>query len=82
VGHALSHVATQHPRSIAHLLLNACFVSDAEHPGVDRAQWWIHGQTHDSLEHVLNGTRVICNPRGPAKAGVNENARFDLSDGP
>ena len=24
-----------------------------------------------------NGTRVLCNPRGYAKDGVNENARFD-----
>jgi predicted phosphodiesterase len=67
-----------HPR-FAGSLLNACFVSDAEHlVGADRAQWWIHGHTHDSFDYVLNGTRVICNPRGYAKAGVNENARFDL----
>lgn len=67
-----------HPR-FAGSLLNACFVSDAEHlVGASRAQWWIHGHTHDSFDYVLNGTRVICNPRGYAKAGVNENARFDL----
>lgn len=66
-----------HPR-FAGSPLNACFVSDAEHlVGADRAQWWIHGHTHDSFDYVLNGTRVICNPRGYAKAGVNENARFD-----
>lgn len=66
-----------HPR-FADSLLNACFVSDAERlVGADRAQWWIHGHTHDSFDYVLNGTRVICNPRGYAKAGVNENARFD-----
>lgn len=67
-----------HPR-FADSLLNACFVSDAEHlVGGDRAQWWIHGHTHDSFDYVLKGTRVICNPRGYAKAGANENARFDL----
>lgn len=33
--------------------------------------------SHDSFDYVLNGTRVICNPRGYAKAGTNENARFD-----
>jgi calcineurin-like phosphoesterase family protein len=66
-----------HPR-FAGSLLNACFVSDAEHlVGSDRAPWWIHGHTHDSFDYVLNGTRVICNPRGYAKAGVNENANFD-----
>jgi predicted phosphodiesterase len=66
-----------HPR-FADSLLNACFVSNAEHlVGDERVQWWIHGHTHDSFDYVLNGTRIICNPRGYAKAGVNENARFD-----
>ena len=58
--------------------LNACFVSDAEHlMGEDRVQLWIHGHTHDSFDYHLNGTRVVCNPRGYARDGVNENARFD-----
>jgi predicted phosphodiesterase len=66
-----------HPR-FAGSLLNACFVADVEHlVSANRVQWWIHGHTHDSFDYVLNGTRVICNPRGYAKAGVNENARFD-----
>jgi predicted phosphodiesterase len=66
-----------HPR-YADSLLNACFVSDAEYLlGADRAQLWIHGHTHDSFDYTLNGTRVVCNPRGYAKAGVNENSCFD-----
>ena len=66
-----------HPR-YAESLLNACFVSDAEHlVDGDRAQLWIHGHTHDSFDYSLHGTRVVCNPRGYAKAGVNENPRFD-----
>ncbi|HEX6138115.1 MAG TPA: metallophosphoesterase [Casimicrobiaceae bacterium] len=66
-----------HPR-FAESLLNPCFVSDAEHL-IDgsRARLWIHGHTHDSFDYVVNGTRVVCNPRGYAKDGVNENARFD-----
>lgn len=66
-----------HPR-FADSLLNACFVSDAEHL-VDgkRACLWIHGHTHDSFDYVLNGTRVVCNPRGYAKDGVSENPSFD-----
>jgi len=68
-----------HPR-FAGSLLNACFVSDAERlVGADRAHWWIHGHTHDSFDYVLHGTRVVCNPRGYAKAGVNENPRFDAN---
>ena len=66
-----------HPR-FADSLLNACFVSDLERlAGVDRAQLWIHGHTHDSFDYDLNGTRVVCNPRGYAKGAMNENARFD-----
>ena len=66
-----------HPR-FADSLLNACFVSDAEHLlGTDSAQLWIHGHTHDSFDYAVHGTRVVCNPRGYAKAGMNENPRFD-----
>lgn len=66
-----------HPR-FADSLLNACFVSDAEHL-VDgkHTRLWIHGHTHDSFDYMLNGTRVVCNPRGYAKDGVNENPLFD-----
>ena len=68
-----------HPR-FADSLLNACFVSDAERL-VDgsRACLWVHGHTHDSFDYVVNRTRVVCNPRGYAKNGVNENARFDAN---
>ncbi|WP_284618025.1 metallophosphoesterase [Aquabacterium humicola] len=66
-----------HPR-FAGSPLNACFVSDADHlAGGHRTAWWIHGHTHDSFDYQLQGTRVICNSRGYAKAGVNENAHFD-----
>jgi predicted phosphodiesterase len=58
--------------------LNACFVSDADHLLRDRrAALWIHGHTHDSFDYHVHGTRVLCNSRGYAKDGVNENARFD-----
>ena len=66
-----------HPR-YADSIINACFVSDAEHlVGTARAQLWIHGHTHDSFDYAVNDTRVVCNPRGYAKAGANENACFD-----
>jgi hypothetical protein len=66
-----------HPR-FADSPLNACFVSDAERL-VDggHCMLWIHGHTHDSFDYRLNGTRVLCNPRGYAKGGVNENPVFD-----
>lgn len=66
-----------HPR-FAGSLLNACFVSKADHlASGERVQLWIHGHTHDSFDYDLNGTRVVCNPRGYARDGVNENALFD-----
>lgn len=68
-----------HPR-FAGSLLNACFVSDAEHlVDGNRVCLWVHGHTHDSFDYALNGTRVVCNPRGYARNGVNENALFDLN---
>ncbi len=58
--------------------LNACFVSDLDHLlGASRARLWIHGHTHDSFDYEVHGTRVVCNPRGFARDGVNENAAFD-----
>lgn len=74
--HAPSRMSI-HPRFDGSLL-NACFVSAAEHLiDAGRAGLWIHGHTHDSFDYRLNGTRVLCNPRGYAKNGVNENPLFD-----
>ena len=66
-----------HPR-FAGSLLNACFVSDLERlADRERVRLWIHGHTHDSFDYPVNGTRVVCNPRGYSKDGVNENAAFN-----
>jgi predicted phosphodiesterase len=66
-----------HPR-FAGSLLNACFVSDLESLlGADRAPLWIHGHTHDSFDYEVKGTRVVCNPHGYTRSGVNENPHFD-----
>ena len=66
-----------HPR-FADSLLNACFASDAEHLlDGNRVQLWIHGHMHDSFDYRVNGARVVCNPRGYVRDGVNENSRFD-----
>ena len=68
-----------HPR-FADSFINACFVSDAERliEG-SRVRLWIHGHTHDSFDYFVNGTRVLCNPRGYARNGVNENPQFDAN---
>lgn len=66
-----------HPR-FAGSPVNAAFVSDAQWLlAGDRAQLWVHGHTHDSFDYRVNGTRVVCNPRGYARDGVNENPNFD-----
>lgn len=78
-------VVTHHapsPRSIhprfAGSLLNLCFVSDLERMlDGNRVRLWIHGHTHDSFDYAVNGTRVVCNPRGYAVDGINENDLFD-----
>ena len=64
-----------HPRFVGSWL-NPCFVSDAEHLA-GRAALWIHGHMHDSHDYDLRGTRVVCNPRGYARAGIPENPSFD-----
>lgn len=58
--------------------INNCFVSNSEYlMGADRAALWIHGHTHDSFDYEVDGTRVLCNPRGYARDGINENKLFD-----
>jgi predicted phosphodiesterase len=44
-------------------LSSAAFGSDLEH-WMGRAALWVHGHTHSSFDYALNGTRVVCNPRG------------------
>lgn len=66
-----------HPR-FAGSPINACFVSQAEHLlGGDRVRLWVHGHTHDSFDYHIDGTRVVCNPRGYSRDGKVENAGFD-----
>jgi len=58
-------------------LLSACFASDLNDL-MGGAALWIHGHTHDSLDYELNGTRVICNPRGYCRYDrAQENVEFD-----
>jgi len=58
--------------------INAAFVSDLE-ARIERWQpaLWLHGHVHDSFDYRVGKTRVVANPRGYAKGGVNENRYFD-----
>lgn len=43
-----------------------------------KAKFWVHGHTHHSLDYKVNGTNVLCNPRGYSKFfNLAENKNFD-----
>lgn len=51
---------------------------------VCQADLWIHGHIHDSMDYLLSGTRVVCNPLGyPLQSAdghwLPENTAFDPS---
>ena len=73
VTHHLPHPASL-PERFKGDLLNAAYASDlTEIIESGRQALWVHGHTHDSCDHSVDGTRVICNPRGYE----DENGRFD-----
>lgn len=57
-------------------LLSACFASNLDHL-FGKADLWIHGHTHDNFDYEVNGTRVICNPRGYVTYQGQENFDFN-----
>jgi Icc-related predicted phosphoesterase len=58
-------------------LTSACFASNLDEL-MGHSVLWIHGHTHDSMDYVLRGTRVVCNPRGYCRLpGAPENSAFD-----
>jgi predicted phosphodiesterase len=63
VTHHLPHPQSVHPR-YAGDSLNPSFASDLSTLVCEPASLWIHGHTHESMDYLVNGTRVICNPRG------------------
>jgi Icc-related predicted phosphoesterase len=73
VTHHLPHAASL-PDRFRGDLINASYASDlTEIIQTGRPALWVHGHTHDSCEHVVDETRIICNPRGYE----DENGRFD-----
>lgn len=70
-----------HPRSLpeaeADDPASAAYASNLQHL-FGRMVLWIHGHAHQSSDYRLDGTRVLCNPRGyPAHTGADENRAFD-----
>jgi predicted phosphodiesterase len=60
-------------------VLNKYFVSDVEDLIGPPVNLWIHGHTHSSVDYTLNGTRVICNPKGYVRRNDVENLKFNPS---
>lgn len=61
VTHHLPSYSICHPRfGTAH---NGGFASDSDHV-VEKANYWIHGHTHDTIDTVIGNTRVVANPAG------------------
>jgi predicted phosphodiesterase len=74
VTHHLPHRQSIHPKYTASDL-NPSFASDLSDLLRPPVSLWIHGHTHESFDYVVNGTRVVCNPRGYAPMELN--AAFD-----
>ena len=61
--HHLPHWRSIHPKYEG-IRSNPSFASDLDHLVRLPVTLWVHGHTHESLDYVSNGTRVVCNPRG------------------
>lgn len=57
--------------------LNSAYASRMEHL-MGPAALWVHGHTHNSSDYELNGTRVVCNPRGYLPSEPNPTFQPDL----
>jgi predicted phosphodiesterase len=44
--------------------MTPCYASNLEYLMSDRVSLWIHGHTHLPVDYVVNGTRVLSNPKG------------------
>lgn len=64
VSHHAPSKRSTHPRYRGDYLVNGAYSSDLERLMGDHIPLWVHGHTHDSFDYVVNGTRIVCNPRG------------------
>jgi len=61
VTHHLPIYSICHPRfGTQH---NGGFASNSDHV-LEKANYWIHGHTHDTIDTVIGNTRVVANPAG------------------
>lgn len=65
--HAPSRQSIHHSyNNASNDMMNGAFVSSLEHLMMDRdhLRLWVHGHTHNRFDYEIDGTRVVCNPRG------------------
>jgi Icc-related predicted phosphoesterase len=74
VTHHLPHRLSIH-RKYEEDGLNPAFTSDLDRLVRPPVALWIHGHTHESFNYEVNGTQVVCNPRGYMP--IEQNAAFD-----
>lgn len=75
VTHHAPHLSSI-PKHFAKDLLATAYASDLTRL-MGKASTWIHGHVHNSSDYVVNGTRIVCNPRGYiSKNGSFENFEF------
>ena len=63
ITHHLPHRFSIHPK-FEGTRSNPSFASNLDHLVRAPVALWAHGHTHESLDYTVNGTRVVCNPRG------------------
>lgn len=51
--------------------LSPAFASNLESMMGPEIALWVHGHVHDSFDYEINGTRIVCNPRGYIPADPN-----------
>ena len=67
------------PARYARDLLTPAFASNLETlMDSDGVALWIHGHIHDSFDYEIDGTRVVCNPRGYAPNALTPDFRPDF----
>ena len=56
--------------------LSACFASNLDYL-FGKMDMWVHGHSHDNVDYLASGTRVVCNPRGYITFSGTENFHFN-----
>ncbi|MCX7153347.1 MAG: metallophosphoesterase, partial [Proteobacteria bacterium] len=78
ITHFAPHTGSIAPAFIAHPA-NAGFIVPMDDL-MGKAALWIHGHTHTAFDYEVNGTRIVCNPRGypNEETGFNAGHVVDL----